>query len=346
MPTLTMSFFVNCGGNKPAPTPKTYSASVVSIGEETVNLSNTNIDTTKDYETKIFFSDETYHNMRLPSHLYVTVNNEPVAFNYTIDEFNKNEGTLIIDKLLLKGDIKVILQLEKKTNWYEFSDWWNYCSDSKDGIITATKDDIGIERLVKINGLMHKVRLIGLDHNNPLFSNLAAHCTFEFSNVITNSDGTPYTTIYNEVENTNYPESDLHILLNGDSEEKTGIIELFPEGLKDKIQTVHKYVATALMSNEFTRDDFDTKLFPLAHSEVASSEEYAMNEGEKYDYYEKSSMTRIKETAGNNPSAQDYWLRSPYIEGTSEAWKVEENGKLFYSSVNSARLAIAPAFCI
>lgn len=73
--------------------------------------------------------------------------------------------------------------------WYEHDDWWNYCSNGKNGE-QATADDIGKIVNLTVNKQVHKVRLIDIDHD-VLSDDTSkkAHCTFEFSNLLCDETG-------------------------------------------------------------------------------------------------------------------------------------------------------------
>lgn len=108
----------------------------------------------------------------------------------------------------------------KNKKWYEYNDWWNYCSSGKNGEQAMT-DDIGKEVNVTVNGQVHKVRLIGVEHDVLSDDTTKkAHCTFEFSNLLSDSNGYSLATLWNTKDGTSstnydYENSDLRTALDG-----------------------------------------------------------------------------------------------------------------------------------
>ncbi|MCQ2794948.1 MAG: hypothetical protein MJ214_01900 [Bacilli bacterium] len=69
---------------------------------------------------------------------------------------------------------------DKTARWYDYEDWWNYCSNGVE-YEQATEEDIkqGIEVKLTVNGVEHKVRLIDVDKDVDANGN-TIHCTFNF----------------------------------------------------------------------------------------------------------------------------------------------------------------------
>ncbi|MCQ2795395.1 MAG: DUF6273 domain-containing protein, partial [Bacilli bacterium] len=322
-----------------------YIAILTASGGETITLSNTVVNTLEDYETTISFSDETYHNKNFPNApTSVKVNNEDVTYTYVVNELKRNEATLKIDKSLLTGDVVITLpQLTDKTKWYEFSDWWNYCSPSEaNDISAATEDDVGQIVGVKVYDLMHKVRLIGIDHKNAETDvNPEAHCTFEFANVITDSNGAVITH-WDEDDNYNFPDSTLNNLLSNNND---CIFKTLPSGLQGAIKQVTKKVGTSKDGTTYIATEFSTKLFPLAHDEMADHHNFvAEGEGSKYQYYIDGGS--LVKTPVGSTNAQEYWLRSPGTEWFTQVWFCNRDGVLWFNGIAFGAFAVAPAFCI
>ena len=198
--------------------------------------------------------------------------------------------------------------------WFFKTDWWKYCSSGKDGE-QATTADIGQEVNLTVNNQIHKVRLIGVGHDDLYDGSGKAHCTFEFSNLLSDSNGYSLATFWSkqtgqESTNYNYLDSNLRKALDGygngilywyqkDSITKSDIsksaYDMLPNELQSKIKTVKKQVAC---SSSYIIDNYEAKVFALTHDEMTeSSSEYAKDgEGTTYQYYKDhdNASSRIK----------------------------------------------------
>ena len=205
--------------------------------------------------------------------------------------------------------------LDRRNAWYNKSDWWNYCSNGVLGE-QASVSDIGKEVELTVNNQIHKVRLIGVDHDelNDGSGN-KAHCTFEFANLLSDSDGYSLATLWNTDDgesstNYDYLNSDLRKALDGqgngtlrwyqkESETKsttytTSVINMLPSGLQSEIKTVKKEVAT---STSYDPTNYDAKIFVLTFREMTQRPSpYAKEEGATYQYYKDNddNPSRIK----------------------------------------------------
>ncbi|MCQ2753317.1 MAG: InlB B-repeat-containing protein [Bacilli bacterium] len=216
---------------------------------------------------------------------------------------------------------------------------------------------IGEEKTVKVNDLDHQVRIIDFNHDLDVYNN-SVGITFEFVNVISDSDGdaeiTPWE-VKGEDRSTNYnfPHSTLNYLLNYD---EYSVLSKIDSGLVSVIKTVNKYVG--LDKSYSTEFPYTTQLFPLAHDEITDvpdEEKTPKGEGTLYAYYnhpeeteQEANERRIKKDL--NSRAVKYWLRSPSIDNIlytkDSAWYCAEIGNLSSGNISFASNAIAPAFCI
>lgn len=242
---------------------------------------------------------------------------------------------------------------EPTKKWYEYENWWNYCSNDNP-ISEATSEDIGKEVNVTVYGIVHKVRLIDVDHIEPKEKVAQAHCTFEFINVITDSNGA-VTTNWNVKEpevntpnNYNFPESTLNDLLNNNTD---CIFNKLPKGLQGAIKEVNKKVGIG--SSYSTDKSYSTKLFPLAHDEMVDhGSSVAYDEGTKYQYYIDHTKRKdlIKRKAGiESGDGEYYWFRSPDTDFSFCAYYVDDDGFYYsdyYGIICNFAYAVAPAFCI
>ena len=200
--------------------------------------------------------------------------------------------------------------------WYKRDKWWEYCSNGVVGE-QAAEEDIGKEVDLTVNNQIHKVRLIDVEHDELSDdSGKKAHCTFEFSNLLSDSSGYSLATFWNTSEkdsstNYDYLNSDLRKALDGqgngtlrwyqkDSPTKsttytTSVYDMLPSSLKDNIKTVKKHVAT---TSSYDVTDYGAKVFALTHNEMTkSSGSEVKAEGTTYKYYvdHDNESSRIKQ---------------------------------------------------
>ncbi|MCQ2792262.1 MAG: hypothetical protein MJ208_01920 [Bacilli bacterium] len=198
----------------------------------------------------------------------------------------------------------------EKKEWYQDNNF----------IDSLTKDDVGLEKEVMVNGLAHKVRLIGIDHDDLVDELGEAHTTWEFVNLISDSDGyslaTPWYWQWGDISsNDNFPNSDLRRAIDGlgggcvswyqkSSTTKSTtytkpVIDMLPGSLKSVLKEVKKPVA---LGNNYDVLTYNSKLFPLSVSEMVTGDpppgpiQYEQ-EGKTYDFYagvQFAYTTRIK----------------------------------------------------
>ncbi|MCQ2795129.1 MAG: DUF6273 domain-containing protein [Bacilli bacterium] len=232
---------------------------------------------------------------------------------------------------------------------------------------------IGATKKVKINEKDHIVKIIDFNHDyselpdegNP-DPNKVLGITFEFANVITDSNGNAVTTIWDgeyEVSGNNYDyrKSVLNTFLNND------VLNMLPSSgdldnpdLKEVIKPVDKKVGVNESETEgsqyYTAISYDGETYPypylflLAYDEMANNGSWVTEgEGTKYQYYEEypNQADRIKRKVGiESGNGEGYWIRSPRANGSYGAWIVGIDGRLRHYSVYSFAFAVAPAFCI
>ncbi|MCQ2794834.1 MAG: DUF6273 domain-containing protein [Bacilli bacterium] len=252
-------------------------------------------------------------------------------------------------------NILVAVELEDANKrWYEYEDWWNYCSNG-DSIIQATEDDIGKEVEVEVNSLKHKVRLIGINHDDLTDGTGKAHCTFDFANLITHIDEKEFKTEPTTVpwdinvrapftsNNHNYVKSFVNTYLNS-KDTADSIINLLPDGLEENIKYVNKRVGIG--DSYSTENPFSEKLFLLSHDEmIAHTKGVANGEGNIYEYYKKDKAI-FKKKPVNYDYEWEYWLRSPATEDLKCAWFWDYSESKFTYAAVVAGITVAPAFCI
>ena len=231
------------------------------------------------------------------------------------------------------NDVSYVAKFDNPNAWYHKTDWWNYCS-SNVSEERAIKSDVGKEVELTVNGQVHKVRLIGVDHDD-LVDGGKAHCTFEFANLLSDSNGYSLASLWYAKEgesskNYNYLNSNLRKALDGSGEgeirwyEKEAkvasttytisVYDMLPADLKSNIKMAKKYIAK---DTEYKVVDYNARIFALTHNEItASGDAYAKEEGTTYQYYkEHDYYSRIKYQVKWHEGAVDYSTRITDLKG-------------------------------
>ncbi len=199
----------------------------------------------------------------------------------------------LITLLSCNNDKKVTKQ------WYEDESYIN----------SLTTADIGITKYVTVNSIAHKVRLIGIDHDEDIDGN-KLHTTWEFANLICDKTGHSLAWQWLDTDDKppiiisdDYPNSSVRKILCGSGNFKYDvycasksskndwdlpftnktILSMLPESLQKKLKTIRKYVRTG---NDFkTKTDCSDKLFMLSRLEM-TGDVGSQDEGTVYKYYE------------------------------------------------------------
>lgn len=209
---------------------------------------------------------------------------------YTFDEAVKNDITLYANW----GQAPM-----PSTSWYLDTD---YLNSLKPEDVNANG---GVTQVIPVNGKLHKVRLIGVDHDELADdSGNKAHTTWEFVNYISDSNGysiaTPWNWKFGETSIAqDYPNSNLRKALDGQGNgeiawyEKgsptkstaytTSVLDMLPKDLQGVLKEVKKDVA---IGPNMTVKSFNTKLFPLSYREMTTATDtQAAEEGTTYARY-------------------------------------------------------------
>lgn len=204
---------------------------------------------------------------------------------------------IFIDKTLITN--KISIELELRTPWYLDT---QYINGLKAADVNANG---GVVQTVVVNGQPHKVRLIGVDHDELADgSGNKAHTTWEFMDYISDSNGysiaTPWNWKFGEKSVAqDYPNSNLRKALDGQGKgevvwyEKgsstksatytTSVLDMLPKKLQEAIKEVKKDVAVSV---NWKIESFNAKLFPLSYREMtAATETQAAEEGTTYARY-------------------------------------------------------------
>lgn len=244
-----------------------------------------------------------------------------------------------------------------------------------DSFIPSHKEDskesanqLNLERLVDVDGVSHRVRVIGENHD---FTNAdhtqTAALTFEFTNVVTKTLGdfeNPAQAI-NVYWNETSAEPKFNIWWDGqqscdlreylNSTKNIGFLRSLPDALTEGIKPVYK--ATAKGNKDATLIDSKQKVWLLSATEMGASDDEistmaALNEGTCYEYYKNSLQIpelRMKSLVGEYED-YPYWLRSPgcgtITIGADNLALYSYAGFMLYYLVDSTDFGFAPCFCI
>lgn len=331
-----------------------YNAILVVDDDTDITLSNNVVCTFYDYETEISFNEEKYPKKRIsPELISVTSNGIKVDYEYKVDSDCKNKATLKINKSNLhQGNVIIKIKGLVDYYWFDYPDWWNYCSIQKEGVPIASENDIGRILKVEVNGQMHEVRLIGLNHDVLADGNGVAHCTFEFANLISDSNGHSLATPWNWKDkksstNHDFLNSNLRKAIDGEGNGELRwyerdfntksttytepVLEMLPDALKSVLKTIKKPIT---LYNEteskyyINTDDYITQLFPLSVTEEGyeTSRVLEGGDGEVYEYYKQE---KKKNSNGFFAKHQvDYsepFSHNPPIEDPDVDWSPTHN---------------------
>lgn len=225
-------------------------------------------------------------------------------YTYTRSE-NHYEAKLIIPMNYVTDAIHIHLSLQ---------DPW-YADESYLSGLTIDDARIGVTQMLKVNGIFHRVRLIGIDHDTlSNDTSKKAHTTWEFSNLLSDSDGHSLGMIWDwedpeKYYNGNFINSTMRKALDGggSASKRTyqwynrgsqtankdyankRVVDMLPNTLSAKLKKVKKQVAVNETGNSFTIKDYDTSLFILSVHEITSHSSQkallTLNEGTRYEYY-------------------------------------------------------------
>lgn len=146
-----------------------------------------------------------------------------------------------------------------------------------------------------------------------------------------------YTTMKWDGSNNDYLNSDMTAYLNGT------FISLIDADIRNAIKQVKipytNYSNNNVMSGS---NGLSCKVFLLSGTEVGfSGVSYMNTEGAKLSYFDSAS----KRVAYNGSSAAEWWLRSPYTNGSDFVWTVKSGGSYDYWHYYNA-YGVRPAFVL
>lgn len=275
--------------------------------------------------------------------------------------FDKGTNTITITNI--NENVSIIAKKKQHTPLEYYS--WNAINEIAINGVAEEYFNIGEEKTVMLNNQPHKVRII--DFNKDVIHNEGdgpikkAGITFEFANVISDSDGCGININWDMDgdqigDNCHFTMADINQFLNPvNGETSDCVYNLLPKELREVIKLVDKKVATSDDGGEVyeVKEPFSTLLFPLAYSEFTKDEldpvDYVFhNEGDLYKFYENpDSGIRIKQST--NGADRSYWLRSPldftYAIDPTFTFVWDFYIGIEYLMINGSH-CVAPAFCI
>lgn len=222
-------------------------------------------------------------------------------------------------------------------------------------------------KTIKVNGLDHKVRLIGVDEDCTDITKpdeTKIHTTWEFVDLLSDENGYSLATYWNDTATTtdsnhDYESSTIREVLNGgggdinwfrfygllDGDEnpknlkfaeeknyKIPVLSMLPDGLVSVLKTPSKY--TNIYDRDWADKTITDKLFLLSPKEMGYSGEGQETKTDTYSYYkdhpEAVDAIRIKKQVKGLDGA-----RTTYLNGTDLDGKYSGGVKYSYAGYNN-----------
>lgn len=191
---------------------------------------------------------------------------------------------------------------------------------------SLTVDDVGTIKTVPVNGKEHRVRLIGVDHDD-LATGGKAHTTWEFVDLISDANGYSLASLWQDTSsssgsNYDYLNSTIRKNLTGNGSGTSGwyekgsgtksstysgktVLSMLPSDLQSSLKTTRKKVYSHT-SGSWALTNADDKLFLLATKEMGYSSSYAEDVA-TYSYYSghtgQTDAIRIKQQVKGSSGA-------------------------------------------
>ena len=272
----------------------------------------------------------------------------------TVEEEEGSENprfTLKDEIFTLKADQandKFDMYVRNPNSYYEFLNdlSWSEISDISDAGVAKYLMYIGDTKTVQIDGYdkTQQVRVIGFDHDSlSEVEGKQAGITFEFENLISNSDGAPIQDYYESGDGSckhfteTYYQRELNKFFNNISAD-----------LQNKIKLVDK--KSYLMEKGSSVKTYRTKLFPLGGSEIMHDFEsqYDQNDGDLYEFYSKDKSLNARIKSALDEKNYTYWIRTPNNDwsNANHAFFVNEEGKVDSRLNWYKNFAYMAAFCV
>lgn len=267
------------------------------------NISSDDIPTTIVCGETVTFTLKPTNYYRLPDNINIS----------NVSSFDYDQSTGIVSFTAPADEVTVTASAKKKK--FEELTWSEISSISASGK-ASDWCSVGTTKNLTVNGINQPVRVIGFNHDELADgSGKKAGITFEFVNLLSDSNGYSLATVWNWMNgssstNYDYPNSNLRKALDGEgsgslawyqkgSTTKSSYgtaLSMLPADLQSEIKKVKKPIAT---TSSYGVTSYDTKLFTLSYREMTASgtSSYAKEEGSAYAFYTGSGDTdanRIK----------------------------------------------------
>jgi len=240
-----------------------------------------------------------------------------IEYNIPFNEWQLNGSKFDFSNPITRNiNLKANYNITLKTPWYLDTNYIN----------SLTIDDVGVQRGVIVNTKLHKVRLIGIDHDTISNSTEKAHTTWEFSNIISDSNGDSLAYQWNDTNNEStanddYINSTIRYALTGEGwdggtseqtkrtlifvaqknttswstdpsyKDKT-ILSMLPTDLTNKLKVVEKtvgiYDSSITEGEKYKETTYNDKLFLPSTIELGFTYKDDKGYGSTYHYYKEA----------------------------------------------------------
>jgi len=245
---------------------------------------------------------------------------------WQLDGVKFNFSTPITNNITLKASYNTV-------KWY----------DDNNYVANLSESNIGLTRGVMVNNQVHKVRLIGINHDDLADgSGNKAHTTWEFANLISDSNGYSLATQWHDTndapQNQDFLNSSIRKALTseGNFTRPSGnnilfatkgetqwnnsytntILSMLPNGLQNQLKLVNKPVGTG---TDYTETTYSDKLFLLSSKEMGYINANDKGFGETYSYYSghttETDAIRIKKQVNSEDKAYTNSVEIPDGKG-------------------------------
>lgn len=139
--------------------------------------------------------------------------------------------------------------------------------------------------------------------------------------------------------NNDYANSDIHTYLNGT------FLNLLDTDIQTLIKTVKiPYYTSGTGSLKSGSNGLSAQVFLLSFTEVGYAYTAAPVVGVTLDYF--TGISDSGRIAYLNGEAVIWWTRTPYLNYTEYAWKIDEDGSAYYAADVSSQYGIRPALIL
>lgn len=304
-------------------------------------------------------------------YLTYPANGEPLT------EWGRNSIIIGAEDAITTTDVFVTTAAVKwsEATWEMIADWtyfrevktltnkefYEHFLDDLGNPFTSMDQFVGKTKTVDINNKAHTVKVIAVDHDeiddNLVKAGTKATFTFQFANVLCNSNGKPLKSTYNDNNVGDYINSQLRYNLNKtgsatksinwfDSTEKRSLFEMLPEEFENYVWPVKRKVATKPAGQTVSVKDYTDKLFVLSANEynLVDTTKY-FTEGTPYTYWQDSGNSKVMNDLESTPVACVHFTVTP-TQNVDNIYCINTDGQTGTFMISNVGQAIAPCFCI